>query len=420
MFRRILPSQAGLVSPKHRLDPRGEGGFTLTEMLIASAIMLTITGAVFSVMNPAQGTFEAQPEVSDMQQRLRVAVESLRGDLVMAGAGSYMGASAGSLYNFFAPVMPYRTGFIDDDMVKGVYYRNDAISLLYVPPTPAQTHVVKTLGNNSQEIDVTADYNCGASKKDALCAFKEGMRVLIMDPSGKWDTTTITQVQDAALHLQHAGKLNNTYGSTAIITQVMTATYWLKADTKTNTYQLMKYDGYKTDLPIVDNVVKLEFEYFGDPQPPQLLPPGPNTCLTNCSGPWTTYGPKPPDIASDFDPNDDLGAGENCVFKVENGQQLPRLAVLDAGVAQVKLDPAILKDGNAWCPNSTAGIKFDADLLRIRRVRVKLRVQVGLDQLRGPAGLLFKYGGTSTSAQRYVPDQEVSFDITPRNMNLGR
>jgi hypothetical protein len=53
-------------------------------------------------------------------------------------------------------------------------------------------------------------------------------------------------------------------------------------------------------------------------------------------------------------------------------------------------------------------------------VRVKLRVQVAVDSLRGPAGTLFRYGGTSSGAERYVPDQEIAFDVTPRNMNLGR
>jgi hypothetical protein len=43
-----------------------------------------------------------------------------------------------------------------------------------------------------------------------------------------------------------------------------------------------------------------------------------------------------------------------------------------------------------------------------------------VDALRGPAGILFKHGGTSTTSERYVPDQEFRFDITPRNMNLGR
>jgi prepilin-type N-terminal cleavage/methylation domain-containing protein len=398
---------------------RDERGFTLTEMLVASAIMLTVTGAVFSLMNPAHGTFQSQPEIADMQQRLRVGVDTLSKDIVMAGAGTYTGVSAGALYNFFAPVLPYRRGDLNDDAAAGVFYRPDTISLLYVPPTPAQTRVNQVFGGgNSQEIDVEAQLNCGPDIHTALCGFDEQylpMRALIMDPdSGAWDTITVTQAQDEALHLQFRGEVNQSYNSgNAVITQVATHTYYLKTSTATKTYQLMHYDGALTDAPVVDNVVKLEFEYFGEPQPPQLLP---NKALSDKTGPWTTYGPKPPALASTLA---GWPAGENCVFKMVEGKQVPRLQVLADGVGQVKLDPAILQDG-PWCPNVTSPNRFDADLLRIRRVRAKVRVQVGLDSMRGPAGVLFTRGGTSNGAERFVPDQEVSVDVTPRNMNLGR
>ena len=64
--------------------------------------------------------------------------------------------------------------------------------------------------------------------------------------------------------------------------------------------------------------------------------------------------------------------------------------------------------------------KFDADLLRVRQVRMTLRVQVSNEVLRGPAGVLFRHAGTSKGGERYVPDQEIRFDVSPRNMNLGR
>jgi hypothetical protein len=177
----------------------------------------------------------------------------------------------------------------------------------------------------------------------------------------------------------------------------------------------MHYDGYQTDLPIVDNVVSLAFEYFGEPAPPTLLP---NKALSDPRGPWTTYGPKPPALASTI--SAEWGPGANCVFLVDiNGAQVPRLATLAAGVGQVKLDPAIFQDG-PFCPDSAKQQRYDADLLRIRRVRVKLRVQAAVASLRGPAGVLFKYGGSAQGGERFVPDQEISFDVTPRNMNLGR
>jgi hypothetical protein len=47
-------------------------------------------------------------------------------------------------------------------------------------------------------------------------------------------------------------------------------------------------------------------------------------------------------------------------------------------------------------------------------------VQVANAMLRGPAGTLFRRAGTSRGGERYVPDQEIRFDVAPRNMNLGR
>lgn len=394
-----------------------QAGFTITEMMIATMVMMAVTGAVFALMNPAQGTYQAQPEVSDMQQRMRIGTDVLMKDIVMAGAGTYMGASTGALSSYFAPLMPYRKGDLYDDPTAGIYFRKDAISLMYVPPTAAQTGVNKALGNaNSQELDVDAQLNCGTDKHTALCGFKNGMRVLIMDTDGTWDATTITNVQNEALHLQHSGKLSGAYNSgQALITEMASHTYYLKTDLATNTYQLMHYDGASTELPVVDNVVKLEFSYYGDPQPPAVIA---GKSMADTVGPWTTYGPKPPALGVDR-ASDSWPAGENCTITVLNGVQVPRLLVLDNTLGEVLLTEAQLTDG-PWCPDATPANRFDADLLRIRKVRVNLRVQAALAALRGPAGILFTRAGTSTSPERFVPDQEIRFDITPRNMNLGR
>ena len=34
-----------------------KAGFTIIEMMIATMIMMTVTGAVFALMNPTQGTY---------------------------------------------------------------------------------------------------------------------------------------------------------------------------------------------------------------------------------------------------------------------------------------------------------------------------------------------------------------------------
>jgi hypothetical protein len=77
-----------------------------------------------------------------------------------------------------------------------------------------------------------------------------------------------------------------------------------------------------------------------------------------------------------------------------------------------------LTDG-PWCPDDAQAARFDADLLRIRRVRLRLRVQVAVAAMRGPAGLLFAHGGTSASPEFFAPDQQVVLDVVPRNLGVA-
>jgi hypothetical protein len=384
-----------------------ESGFTLAEALVSTAIMLAVLGGLFSVLNPAQGSFQAQPEVSDMQQRLRVAVDTLNKDLIMAGAGTYAGSAAGALSNFLAPILPYRVGTLNPDP-PGTF-RTDTITLLYVPQTASQTTVQSLMPGTSEEIKVYAEPQCPPSEQ--LCGFTEGMSLIIFDESGSWNTFVITNVQDNAGHLQrHGPDFQKPYGSGAWVTQVVSHTFYLKSDDAAQTYQLMLYDGGTTDMPVIDNVVGLSFEYFGDPQPPMLRKP-----VSDPAGPWTTYGPRPPALG--VGGGNGYPAGENCAFQVIDGQHAPRLADL-GGTALVPMTAAMLTDG-PWCPGPASEGRFDADLFRMRQIRVRVRVQSNLKMLRG-TGALFAKSGTSHGGEMFVPDQELRFDVAPRNMNLGR
>jgi hypothetical protein len=410
----LMPPAATRFVPDTWRRVRGETGFTLVEMLVSMGIMLAVLGGVFSVFNPAQGAFQTQPEFSDMQQRLRVGNDRLYNGIIIAGAGQYSGSAVGALGNFFAPILPYRAGRIDSDPARGVYFRNDAITIFHVPTTPSQCTIRDKMPQPSSEVKVNAEPGCPVG--DELCGFSEGMRVVIFDDTGSFDVFTITQVQRAALHLQHnRDNFSKAYDVGAHITQINTDTYYWRQDAATNTFQLMHYDDADTDTPLIDDVVGLRFEYLGDATPPVLRLP-----VTEPVGPWTSYGPKPPalgvDVASDSWP-----AGENCTFRVDaaTGLQVSRLASLGPPGSLAPLTAAQLTDG-PWCPDATNQNRYDADLHRVRQIRVTFRVQTGVAVLRGPAGVLFSRAGVGRAADRLVPDQAVQFDVTPRNMNLGR
>ena len=369
-------------------------GFTFVEMVTAVAIMVTVTGAIFSLMNPAHGVFRTQPELSEMQQRLRVAVDAMYRDLVMAGAGVEAGSARGPLGSYFAPALPFRRGFQNSDP-PGTF-RTDRISVIYVPSSSSQGTTSVVI--QSPNADVPMNPQAGCPLAEPLCRFKVGTTAVVFDQSGAYDTFRITGIVNAPAALQHSNQpLSRNYGAGASVAQVVTATYWLKVDLPVATSRLMRYDGYQSDLPVADDVIGLNFEYFGEPRPPAL-----RRLLTSPVGPWTTYGPRPPAPGVD-DPRDSWPPGENCLFSLEpaSGLSTPRpgLHAFSTGAETlVRLDAASLSDG-PWCPDPAAPSRVDGDLVRVRKIRVTVKV-------RG-------HGESSHS-------QQVSFDVTPRNLNLGR
>ncbi len=394
---------------------RDARGFTIVELLISMAIMLGVTAAIFALTNPAHGTYRTQPEVSDMQQRLRIGTSFMSNDLLMAGAGSPAGGQlTGSLMNYFAPVQPYRLGAINSDPLAGVFYRDDAITIYYIPVEAPQTTVRERMPQPSSEVKTEGEPSCAGTGQSLSCKFHEGMRAVIFDESGAFDDFTITHVQDSPEHLQHNKSImgqtfTKAYDQGAQIAQVLQRTFYWKQDT----LQLMNYDGDERDEAVADNVVGLQFEYFGDPRAPVYI-------LDADGRRWTTYGPVPPALGSDLGTS--WPPGENCIFQLDGGtgQPVGRLPDLAPGSQElVLLDKAALIDG-PWCPDNTYANRFDADLFRLRKVGVRLRLQVASAELRGPAGLLFAKAGTSRVGRNLVPDQEIRFEITPRNFNLGR
>jgi hypothetical protein len=360
-----------------RTVPVRDGGFSLVESLIAMVLMLVVTGAVFGLVNPGTEFSQSQPEAMDMQQRARVASDILSRDLFMAGAGIYSGPQTGALTNFFPPIIPRRMGMQGADPYTAV--RADGLTIQYVPNTYSQTTIRAPMPITSEEIKVEDMPNC--PKGEALCGFKEGMTVLIFDEESHFDFFTITNVQNDAGHLQHYQQdVSYAYDAGAFVTEAATHTYYLDAATRT----LRHYDGYLTDVPVVDNVVGLTFTYYGDPNPP--------------------LSPKPP-----------VGKS-NCLYDAAGNLVGGLQTLASQGGSLAELPLSLFADG-PWCGNGNN--RFDVDLMRIRTVRVTVGVEASPDALRA-SGADFANSGFSGSAVRMLPDFSLRFDVTPRNMNLGR
>ncbi|RPI53558.1 MAG: prepilin-type N-terminal cleavage/methylation domain-containing protein [Acidobacteria bacterium] len=288
-------------------------GFSLVELLMALLIMLGVCSALFGLMNPAQAMFAVQAELPDMQQRLRAAADALGRDLLMAGGGG------------FPPIVPYRRGLESPD-APGTF-RSDRVSVLYLSASGPQATLTQPT-DGSGVAAVGARPGCPAG--DPLCGFRAGMLAVIFDGTGAYDMIGLSGVSNEPPALLHVGSpLSKAYPPGATIAQAEAATYWLQTDVGGHVVQLMKYDGQQTDLPVVDNIAELRFEYYID--------------------------------------------------------------------ALTRLDPESLRDG-PWLPDSTFAHRFDADLLRVRRVRATIRVRANQMVLHAPVG-----------------DRQMSLEIAPRS-----
>jgi hypothetical protein len=356
-------------------EVRFDAGSSLIEMLLALALTGVVTTGALALVTPVQGVFQAQPEAMDMHQRLRAAVDALARDLTIAGAGPYVDASAGSLIGAFAPVIPRRIGLVGADSVTAV--RPDAITLSYVPTTFAQT---TTSAPFPQAAGLSINTSVYCPWGTTLCGFEAGMTAAVFDKTAHFDVFTISSIQSGSLQvLLHNPTATYSYPTGARVSRIESHSYYFDAANR----QLRQSDGYQTDVPVADNVVGLSFEYFGDPNPPTE--------------------PRPP-------------AGvENCLYDLA-GNPTPMATLTGPNEGFVPLPLSIFSDG-PWC--GSGGTQFDADLFRVRAVRVTLRIQTGLAAFRvsGPA---FLKSGTSRASDRYLPDLAATFMITPRNLRASR
>ena len=340
------------------------------------AITVGVTGAIFAMVNPGQGAFRVQPEVADLQQRLRVAASLLNRDLMMAGAGMYSGAAVGPLMQYFPPVVPYRIGKRASDAASERPFRRDAITIIYIPDTAAQTTTRDAISERRARIRIALEPGCPAS--DRRCGFAVGDTAVVFDESGSVDTFRITAARGETLQIERQGeRISKSYAPGAYVARAETHTYYLDATTD----QLMHYDGWDTETPLVDDVVGLRFRYFGSPEPPT--------------------SPRPA-----------VGV-ESCLF-TRSGR--PRLRRLGRRGSLVELSRRRLRNG-PWCGDDNP---FDADLYRIRSIRVEVRIQAGSPDLRGADPTFFRRPGSAARGSQLVRDFQMSLDVSPRNLSLGR
>jgi type II secretory pathway pseudopilin PulG len=316
---------------------RSACGYVLLELLIAAAIACGTCAVLFQFAVAAQAGVVAQGDAADQQQRLRVAMAALRHDLTMAGAGPSRGAAGGPLIAVLPPIVPARIGVSNPD--PELTARGDRISVVYVPETRAQATLRSAMAAASSPLAIDGAPVCPPG---TACDFAAGDRAIVYDPSAAGaghEFLTIGAVDTARDLLIPSAPLTRAYGVGARVALVTVRVFHIDAAGQ----RLMVYDGDRSDVPLIDRVVGMGVTYLVDPRPDAV----PSLLLSDLGG----TAPKPVTLAQ-------------------------------------------LIDGpfTGQAPN-----RFDADLLRVRRIRIALKLR-------------------SESRAGAVHDLETSIDVAPPNM----
>jgi hypothetical protein len=354
-------------------DQRAEG-FSLAEVLIATAITTGVTAIACALVIAEQTAWRADSARVDLQQRARVAADVLGRSLLEAGAGPQRGPSRGPLLRVIAPVLPRRIGARGAEAPD--VFQSSAISLLRAREDAEHGRLVTPVAAGAAALEIAPASVCDLPS----CGFSEGQQLLLHDWTGNYDIFTVTDASGSTLAVRPTDGSGIGYAAGSPVVAIESTTFYLERAGGV----LRKYDGDATDMPLLDDVVAMEVEYYGSARPPV----------------W----PRP------------SAGSANCLYDADGTYLRALMPMLAGSATLVRLEEGILTDG-PWC--GAGGNRFDADLLRIRRVRVVLRLQAADPGARGTDRSRFSRSGTASEASSMVSDVMVAVDVAPRNLRQG-
>lgn len=221
-------------------------GYALLELLIATAVLLAMTGAVMTLLQDGLVRTPVLEEASDLHQRARVTAEALATDLRAAGSGT----PSGPLSALFPSIEPRQPG------APAGSASPDAVTIRYVPARAARSRLLEPLdpGAGAAVLDVT-----GCPRQTTACGFTAGVTALVFEPSGQSDLLRVLGIGPGTVTIgTSAPPRAVTYAAGSEIAEAVEVGYMLDA-----AGQLRRTEGGGA-FALADNVEALTFEYLDE------------------------------------------------------------------------------------------------------------------------------------------------------------
>jgi len=232
-----------------------EHGYSLVELLVSVAIMLTVLASVCQLASPAHATALVQAEQQDMQQRARVLADRLTFDVRMAGANTTTGTRTGAITSTFAPILPLACCGSLADPPGSV--RTDRLTILYVPRGSPMATTGGDVAPGALQLDLAPASPCGTPP---LCGFADGDVLVISDGAGCYDVFRLDLSSGVPMLTALSSPFTSHYAIGATVARVTVRTYLRDSSSD---QVLVVQDGGAPE-PLVDRVADLRFEYQDD------------------------------------------------------------------------------------------------------------------------------------------------------------
>lgn len=343
-------------------------GMSVAELLVALVLVLIVAAGLSRLAADAHAAFRSQPAASDLVQRARVVLDALAQEIALAGGGFPLLDDPVRLIEIVPPVLPRGAGPGAADLDSSAFA--DRITTLTIPDDAPQS-AVAAMASPDREVELRPGRWCPPA--DPACGFGPGDVAILVDVTPAFDLLTVAAAGPGWILPEAA--LSRTYGAgaSARLGAVRASTYRFDAARG----QLRRAIAGSIEQPVVDHVVAFNARYFADPFPPIV--------------PWQPAG--------------------TCVVDAAGAPRLPVLAPTHGTLAELSIGE--LADG-PWC--GAAPNRFDADLYRVRLIRLSIRLQVEDPGLRGRDRRRFLRPGSAADDAMQVGDVEVTVDVSPRSM----
>ena len=232
-------SASAAMTAQRRITADDVRGFSLIEVMIASAMFLLLLGGVSTMIGSVRDNYEDSSARIDAQQSARIAMEQVQRDLQVAGVG------LSRLQAPFEIIVPRPDGGIDMRQNRG----------------QVTTFLTTAMGNTASDLEV-----------DDASLFSVGQRIAVYDAAGSIDMAEITAIDIGASLISHGG-LTVAYDPAdgAAVAVVQTITY--RPVVNGSTFDLVREVDDANAAVLATNLTVVEFNYFDNAVPPVQFSP---------------------------------------------------------------------------------------------------------------------------------------------------